>query len=99
MADGAMILEGPEDQSVPEGDDAVFRCVASAEPSIHTVTWSFQDTPIRPSSKFIITSVGADASVLTILNVSTSDAGEYACFVANEHANASVEALLDVLSE
>jgi len=44
-------------------------------------------------------SEGADTSVLTILNVSTSDAGEYTCFVANQHANNSVAALLDVLSE
>lgn len=99
MPAGAMIHVGPEDQSVPEGDNAVFRCMAFAEPSIHTVTWDFQGTPISSSNKYIIMSEGADTSVLTILNVSTSDAGEYTCFVANQHANDSVAALLDVLSE
>ena len=82
MPAGAMIRVGPEDLSVPEGDNAVFRCMAFAEPSIHTVTWDFQGTPISSSNKYIIMSEGADTSVLTILNVSTSDAGVQRVFEA-----------------
>lgn len=93
-----MIIE-LEDQTVVEGGDAIFNCTAPSEPSVHTLTWEFMGTVISNDSKHIITSVGADTSLLTILNVSTSDAGEYTCFVANPHANDSVTAELDVLSE
>ena len=94
-----MISIGPENQSVLEGDNAVFHCTAPAEPPVHTVVWKFQGIPFSQGNKYNITSEEADTSVLTILNVSTSDAGEYTCFVANQHANDSVTAVLNVFSK
>ena len=94
----AMIIE-LEDQTVVEGGNAIFNCTAPSEPSVHTLTWEFMGTVISNDSKHVITSVGADTSLLTIFNVTTSDAGEYTCFVANQHANDSATAELDVLSE
>ena len=93
-----MIIE-LEDRTVVEGDNAIFNCTAPSEPSVHTLTWEFMGTVISNDSKHVITSEGADTSLLTIFNTTTSDAGEYTCFVANQHANDSATAELDVLSE
>ena len=92
-----MILTSPQNETRLEGDDAVFICIAEAEP-LHTVQWFFQDTLLTASgTKYTIddSSTGTYGR-LTVDSVNQNDTGQYTCVVSNVHGNASVSAFLQV---
>lgn len=69
---------------VVEGEFAVFHCVAISEP-VHVTSWTFNNTPLTNSSKYLILGNDTSNSSLTVFNVTSQDKGMYICHVANVH--------------
>lgn len=93
-----MITNEPVDIDVLEGDTATFSCSALAEP-LPIYYWKFEQTFLTNTTKYRISSAGYNTSLLMILGVLVSDAGEYTCLVSNPHGNDSAVGELQVLSE
>ena len=92
-----LVIEGPMNRQILEGDSVTFKCIAMAEPD-HSIQWEFNGQIISAnSSKYILSGVNAmDISMLTIINVVTEDVGEYTCNAINEHGTANASATLEV---
>ena len=68
--------------------NASFTCEALAIP-LHTTQWQKDGVELVNSTKYSVTGLGSAVSVLTIINLELSDAGNYVCFVENPHGNDS----------
>ena len=92
-----------EDVRVLVGEDAIFTCIAVAEPE-HTTQWYFEGMLLNGSDKYGIgrdelgsgDGIGSGLSPGTLLVYDTmlQDAGVYRCVVTNIHGNDSSEAQL-----
>lgn len=80
---------------VVQGEFAVFHCVAVSEP-IHITSWTFNNTPLTNSDKYLILGNDTSNSSLTVFNATLQDKGVYTCHVANVHGISSGTAELQV---
>ena len=80
------------------GRNATFSCGVVAEPAA-TFQWTFGGSVIEENEKYDIATTNPTTSTLTLLDVSTSDNGIYACDVANVHGTDSASAELEVLGK
>ena len=75
------------DQTHNEGDTASFTCQADGEP-LPTISWYFNGAPLDESDTFKYTIIDrdldtSDMNVLNIMNVQSSDVGNYTCNATN----------------
>ncbi|XP_076325413.1 terribly reduced optic lobes isoform X10 [Tachypleus tridentatus] len=78
----------PERQTVPEGDLAQLRCIASGVPA-PVVTWSRVGSELSPRHR-------VDGNTLTITEVIISDRGLYVCRGENQDGTAQASSIVDV---
>jgi hemicentin len=109
FAAGPVILQAPLNQEVIFGTDVQLNCTSSSEP-LHSVTWIFNNTIeiasynttlgsvfTSSSTKYTLDDPSSDSyGLLTISNVTLSDAGIYTCTVSNIHETASAAAVLQI---
>ena len=76
------------DQTQNEGDIVSFTCQVTGEP-VPTITWYFNSAPVDEANtmKYIISMESLNpttiSSILTIMNVQSSDVGTYTCNATN----------------
>ena len=75
------------DQTVDEGNIASFTCQADGQP-LPTISWYFNGAQLNESNtaKYMIAKRSmphANADILTIRNVESSDVGTYTCIATN----------------
>ena len=81
-----------------ETSPVLFGCEAIGEPS-PSISWHFNDVLIIESDKYIITVYGVSgrtSSLLTIINLVSSDAGTYTCNAENVLGNDNSSGILTV---
>ena len=76
------------DQTQNEGDIVSFTCQVTSEP-VPTITWYFNSAPVDEANtmKYTISMESLNpttiSSILTIMNVQSSDVGTYTCNATN----------------
>ena len=76
------------DQTLTEGDTAIFTCQAIGIP-IPTISWYFNSAPVEKSNavKYLISENSVNPittkTMLIVLNLELSDIGTYACSATN----------------
>ena len=78
------------------GSSATFTCVAEGDPA-PTFQWNFGGSTLVDDSKYDITATAPTVSTLTVLDVSSSDDGNYTCTATNDYGTDSASAGLQVL--
>ncbi|XP_077995776.1 papilin-like isoform X2 [Glandiceps talaboti] len=76
----AVIIPGPADITIDEGDTIVMQCTANGMP-VPTVSWRRRNTPVNSLNRVNIEE-GRDGT-LTISNIVQEDAGTYSCEAFN----------------
>uniref|UniRef100_A0A8C8R987 Ig-like domain-containing protein n=1 Tax=Pelusios castaneus TaxID=367368 RepID=A0A8C8R987_9SAUR len=85
----------PKSQNIDEGQDVLFTCEISGDPSPE-IEWFKNNQPIAISSKINVNRSNTIYS-LNILNASVSDSGKYTIKAKNYHGQCSATASLTVL--
>lgn len=85
-----IIVEGPYNQAILQGDEANFHCQVFAEPQ-HELDWLYGDEMLTNTSNIKIKN-----NNLTIINANLSMAGNYSCAVRNIHGSTMNTALLEI---
>ena len=91
------------DQTVDEGNMASFTCQADGEP-LPTINWYFDGAPLNESdtAKYMTIERSmphANADILTIRNVESSDVGTYTCIATNIISSDTSSGILTVNGE
>ena len=89
-----MIVKGPNDTEILQGQNAILDCVARGHPT-PKVVWAMGgngDKPIPPDSRFVIMPGGS----LLIQNAKMKDAGIYQCIAINGAGSDSAGAIIRV---
>ena len=89
-------MDPPNDTTVHVGLNATFRCVATSDPP-HNTVWLFNSQDLMNGDKYMIVNESEAVSVLTMLNVTGEDDGDYTCDVMNEYGNDTADAVLTVI--
>ena len=92
------------DETQDEGDTASFTCQSTGEP-VPTINWYFNGTPVDEANtmKYMISMTSLNAttisSILTIMNVQSSDVGTYTCNATNVVSSDTSSGVLTVNGE
>ena len=92
------------DQTQNEGYIVSFTCQATGEP-VPTITWYFNNDPVDEANtmKYIISmeplNTTTISSILTIMNVQSSDVGTYTCNATNVVSTDTSSGVLTVNGE
>lgn len=87
----------PEDQTVTEGNTAVFRCQTSGAPR-PAITWRRGTQVLASGSVQIPRFSLLQSGSLQIQPISSQDSGEYTCFASNSESTINSTATLTVLN-
>ena len=92
------------DQTQNEGDIVSFTCQATGEP-VPAIPWYFNSAPVDEANtmKYIISMESLNtttiSSILTIMNVQSSDVGTYTCNATNVVSTDTSSGVLTVNGE
>lgn len=87
-----IIIDGPNDIAVVEGNNATFTCEVLSEP-FHTLEWMFEGVTLENTSRYLISPID---QTLVIINTSLSIAGNYICMASNIHGASNSTGILEV---
>ena len=94
-----MITEGPGDQEVEEGKNAILTCQIESDDNLElTVRWSFNDNDLNTDVDHGKYRLNSDKS-LTVIKAQKSDGGAFTCNAITTFSNASTEGSLTILSK
>uniref|UniRef100_A0A8C6TGS4 Sidekick cell adhesion molecule 1a n=1 Tax=Neogobius melanostomus TaxID=47308 RepID=A0A8C6TGS4_9GOBI len=93
---GSPVLSSPEDQTVTEGNTAVFQCQTSGAPR-PAITWR-RGIVLASGSVQIPRFSLLQSGSLQIRPISSQDSGEYTCFASNSEGTINSTAALTVLN-
>ena len=102
--DAPVINVGVVDQTLNEGDTALFTCQASGTP-MPKIVWYFNGAPVDKANtmKYVISEVlfnpTTKNTTLKILNADSSDIGAYTCNATNVVSSDTSSGMLDVDGE
>ena len=90
------------DQTQNEGDTASFTCQATGEP-VPTISWYFNGNLLANGTEYMISIMSLNtttiSSILTIMNVQSSDVGTYTCNATNVVSSDTSSGVLTVNGE
>ncbi|CAC5408556.1 FGFR2 [Mytilus coruscus] len=89
-------VEKPQNQTVNEGDDAIFTCRALNDPEA-TINWVKRIQTGLHTSIGKISDIIENKEILVLRSVNMSDAGHYVCFVGNLYGLKHVDVWLTVI--
>jgi hypothetical protein len=89
--------EKPRDQTVHEGESAMFGCRVHGQPE-PSLVWLHDGRPVSPS-RCVVSSDSAGRCTLLIPRVTHAEAGQYTVRVSNMHGVVEAAAHLTVLGE
>lgn len=97
--DAPAILEHlPEETRTQRGKDAVLVCRIGGQPE-PDIVWRKNDEDLQLDSDRMRTSLDDHVALLTITNITESDAGKYGCFATNKFGEASTNGSLVIRGE
>jgi len=101
------IMSGPRNLTVSDGGTARLHCDVDGFPDNISVSWIFDDVVVASRTSWMMAEearqryrLDEDSATLTLVNISTEDAGKFTCSAHNGlSASAAASAYLSVTCE